>query len=104
MAAINQGKSDHAEKMVQVMFARDEAKQWPRTHVIMGLAHESWSELEKAAEHYRAFLRIAPNAPLASVVKNKLGELAALPGVEPSTDLLRALPAGRHGGPIVLVR
>ena len=57
------------------MFARGEANEWTRIHVILGLVHENRSEFGKAAESYRAFLKAAPNAALADTVKNQLTEL-----------------------------
>lgn len=77
VAAINQGKTDTAERMAMDIVARGEANEWPRIHVILGLVHENQSEFGKAAESYRDFLKTAPNAPLADTVKNKLAELGA---------------------------
>ena len=77
VAAINQGKTEIAEKMAMEMLARGEADEWPRIHVILGLVHENRSEFGRAAESYRAFLKAAPNASLANTVKNRLAELGA---------------------------
>ncbi len=81
VAATNQGKFDRAEKLLEAVFALGEEAQWPRTHVIMGLVHENRSDFDKAVKSYRAFLRVAPDAPLAEVVKNKLADLTAVSGV-----------------------
>ena len=77
VAAINQGKTDTAEKMAMEMFARSEADESPRIHVILGLVRENRSEFGRAAESYRAFLKAAPNAPLANTVRNQLADLEA---------------------------
>ena len=83
VAATNQGEFDRAEKFLEAVFARGEEARWPRTHVIMGLVHESRSDFDEAGKCYRAFLRVAPDAPLAEAVKNKLAELNPVPGVRP---------------------
>ena len=77
VATINQGKTDIAEKMAMEMLARGEADEWPRIHVILGLVRENRSEFGRAAESYRAFLKAAPNAPLANTVRNQLADLEA---------------------------
>lgn len=83
MASTNLAKFDQAERSLEALLARGEQEQWPRAHLIMGLAHGSRNYLHEAMDSYRAFLRVAPQAPPAEIGESKLGELHALQEVGP---------------------
>lgn len=82
-AALSQGKIDRAEEMAQGIAARNGADQWPVSHSILGLVHESRGDFSNAAERYRAYLRSAPDASDAEQVRKKLYEWEALRVIEP---------------------
>lgn len=77
VASTNLGKLDQAERLLEAVFARGEQDQSPRAHLIMGLVHESRSELDEAVESYQAFLRVLPDGQLAEAAAGKLAELDA---------------------------
>ena len=76
IAALNSGKHDKAEEMVLAMRAGDSANRFPQSYQIMGMIHEQRAEFEKAAEQYRAFVKLMaePDSQNVQQVNRKLRE------------------------------
>lgn len=76
VAAINTGKADKAEEMVLAMRVGANANRFPQSFQIMGLVHEQRAEFEKAADQYRAFVKVLadPESPNVKQIQRKLLE------------------------------
>ena len=88
IAALNSGKHDKAEDMVLAMRAGDGANRFPQSYQIMGMIHEHRAEFEKAADQYRAFVKMTaePDSQNVQQVKRKLLEWQMLGVIEREAD------------------
>lgn len=76
-AKYNLGKAEEALEFAKKGIAADRANTTPRLHLLAGQIYSLQGESAKAAEEFRAYLRLAPNAPDAAQVRSQLDSLAA---------------------------
>ena len=84
VAALNTGKHERAEQMVQAMRAGESSERYPQSYQIMGMIHEQRAEFSKAAHQYRTFVEVSaePQSPNVEQVKRKLHEWEMLGVIE----------------------
>ena len=86
IAALNSGQHDKAEEMVMALRVGEGANRYPQGYQIMALIHEQRAEFEKAADQYRAFIRVGDEGSTSvQQAKRKLHEWEML-GVIPKAS------------------
>ncbi len=74
VAAVNLGNYERAEQRVLELQLTGYYDSWPKSHVILGMVHESRHEYKQAARHYRTYERIGRDLFLRSSVRRTLYE------------------------------
>jgi tetratricopeptide (TPR) repeat protein len=73
--AYESGRDDEALALFrEIQNDAEAAKQFPQTHLFMGLIYARRGQLAKAAAGYNLYLELVPNAPDAEAVKKQLNE------------------------------
>ena len=73
--AYESGRDDEALALFrEIENDAEAAKQFPQTHLFMGLIYTRHGQLAKAAADYRLYLLFVPNAPDAEAIKKQLNE------------------------------
>ncbi len=76
-AKYNLAKAEDALDVATKGIAADHANTTPRLHLLAGQIYSLQGESAKAAEQFRTYLELAPNAPDAAQVRSQLDSLAA---------------------------
>lgn len=82
IANFNLGKMDLAEKSARSAMSDDGSSRMPRTHHLLGAILARQGNFPSAAEEFRSYLKLAPNATEADQLRRQLSEWEGLGVIE----------------------
>ena len=98
-ASLSLNHVDAAEKSAREGEKIDTAHRYPRIEQVLANVLVRRRDYAGAAEHFRAYLAIAPDADDVPGVKNKIAELERAIGANQQADATARKPAAPDGGP-----
>lgn len=84
VAQLNMGKIEDARTTAMAIQSSPDAKQFPRTHHIMGLIYSRQGAFDEAAKEYRIYLAAEPGSAAAEGIEKQLNEWEVLGVIKPA--------------------